>query len=106
MDQNTGKEAAKQVLGYTGNDNILEIKFTPVTTLALQGKGMIEVTIPHWFKSGTASGRMYTYSSENMCFSNQMRVSSSKIQGGSLKINYFEMESKFLKDEEIIIKCK
>jgi hypothetical protein len=50
-----GEEPANQVLGYKGNDNILELKFKPVTTTALQGRGMIEIKIPYWFKIGQAS---------------------------------------------------
>jgi len=83
-----GKEPSKQVLGYKGNDNILEIKFMPVTTMAKQGRGMIEVSIPKWWKVGTAHAFMYQDSSENQCSSNEMRVRSSKVQFGSLKIYY------------------
>jgi hypothetical protein len=30
-------------LGYTGRDNVLQVSFKPVTTMAKKGKGVIEI---------------------------------------------------------------
>jgi hypothetical protein len=69
-----GEEPQNQILGYKGNDNVLELKFTPKTTTALQGKGMIEVKVPYWYVVGTAKDWMYSDGATNQCKSTNMTI--------------------------------
>jgi hypothetical protein len=66
--------SSSDVLGYTGRDNVLQVSFKPVTTMAKKGKGVIEIRVPYWYEVGTSKDFMYSNLAEDECTSSCMDV--------------------------------
>lgn len=94
------------ILGNSIATNTLSVTFTPKTRMSPNGKGTIHVGVPYWYKIGTTGERMYSATAENKCSSTCMTVTYSKLQGGTVVINYEDMKNGCMQGSEITINCK
>jgi len=78
----------------------------PATTMALRGKGTIEITVPYWYSVATARAFMYSDLANNKCKSECMTIHSSKAFMGTIRITYQDMKSKCIRGHKIVIKCQ
>ena len=97
---------SSKTLGYQENNNTLIISFMPATTMALRGKGTIEIAVPYWYSVNTARAFMYSDLANNKCKSDCMTIHSSKAFMGTIRITYQDMKSKCFKKTKIVIKCQ
>ena len=97
--------STSNVLGYAKADNVLEVSFLPVTTMAKKGSGVIEIHVPNWYKVGTSKDYMYSNLASEMCKSDCMSIWLSRALFGTIRIKYRDMKKECFSGKEIVIKC-
>jgi len=92
-------------LGYNKPDNVLEVSFFPVTTMAKMGSGVIEIHVPNWYKVGTSKDYMYSNLASEMCKSTCMTIWLSRALFGTIRIKYRDMKKECFSGKEIVVRC-
>ena len=104
---NISLTSTNKQIGYTEQDNVLKIKFTPASTMSRTGDGLIILTMPQWYIS-RKSNTMYDTSKRNQCTSDFMKITSSQARANTrtLDIYYEDMPEEFWAGTEIEINCR
>lgn len=111
LDTHSSQMAPRQEVGYSGEDNELIIKFTPMTQLDPTGRGKIQIKMPRWSNYPGDYGDFFTsptrdkwcYTPKNQ-FNTTSQIWDSNIE--TLTIEYEGMQPKDIKDTVIDIRCQ
>lgn len=98
-------ETSSDELGAEGKDNSLIVSFTPQTQMSPTRKGVIELGIPFLWQMGMKNEIMYDGNAEDQCSSQCMTITSSRLKGTLISIEYVDMLDSCLTGTKITIEC-
>lgn len=99
--------SSSTIVGDRSFDNELIVKFTPSKPMSPTRSGKIEIELPDWVNVNNNIEPMYDPAALNKCYSDELQVTNSGLQGKRISITYENMlQTHIDPPRAITVNCK